>query len=59
MLGYRDVVKMDAQVWKTSMFNELGRLFQGWKNMQKRHNIVHLPQVQTEGHKSDLRESST
>ena len=30
-LGYRDLVKMDLPVWKNSMCNELGRLYQGWK----------------------------
>ena len=29
MLGYIDLVKMDAPVWKNSMCNELGRLYQG------------------------------
>ena len=31
ILGYRDLVKMDAPVWTNSMCNELGRLSQGWK----------------------------
>ena len=31
ILGYRDLVKMYAPVWKSSMCNELGRLSQGWK----------------------------
>ena len=31
ILGYRDLVKMDAPVWKNSMCNELGSLSQGWK----------------------------
>ena len=29
VLGYRDLVKMDALVWKHSMCNKLGRLSQG------------------------------
>ena len=32
ILGYRDLVKMDAPVWTNSMFNELGRLYQVWKS---------------------------
>ena len=28
--GYRDLVKMDAPVCKFSIYNELGRLSQGW-----------------------------
>ena len=32
IFGYRDLVKMDAPVWTNSMCNELGRLYQGWKN---------------------------
>ena len=31
ILGYRDLVKMDAPVWKNSMCNKLGRISQGWK----------------------------
>ena len=31
ILGYRDLVKIDAPVWTNSMCNELGRLSQGWK----------------------------
>ena len=31
ILGYRDSVKRDPPVWKNSMCNELGRLYQGWK----------------------------
>ena len=31
ILRYRDLVKMDAPVWKNSMCNKLGRLSQGWK----------------------------
>ena len=29
--GYRDLLKMDEQVWTKSMCNELGRLSLGWK----------------------------
>ena len=32
ILGYRDLVNMDTPVWTNSMFNELVRLSQGWKN---------------------------
>ena len=35
ILGYRDPVKMDAQVWTNSVCNELDRLSQGWKNMRE------------------------
>ena len=31
ILGYRDIVNMDAPVWTNSICNELGRLSQGWK----------------------------
>ena len=31
ILGYRDLVNMDAPVWTNTMCNELGRLSQGWK----------------------------
>ena len=31
ILGYRNLVKMDAPVWTNSMCNEIGRLSQGWK----------------------------
>ena len=31
ILGYRDLVKIDSPVWKNSMCNELGRLYQGWR----------------------------
>ena len=31
ILGYRDLVKMDAPVWKNSMCKELGRPSEGWK----------------------------
>ena len=31
ILGYRDLVNMDAPVWTNAMCNELGRLLQGWK----------------------------
>ena len=31
ILGYRDLVKRDPPVWKNSMCNELGRMYQGWK----------------------------
>ena len=31
ILGYRDLVKMDAPVWKNSMCNELGHISQVWK----------------------------
>ena len=31
ILEYRDLVKMDAPVWKNSMCNELGRMYQGCK----------------------------
>ena len=34
-LGYIDLVKMDALVWENSMCNKLGRLSQGWKNIQE------------------------
>ena len=30
-LGYRDLVKMDEQVWTNSMCNEIGHLSQGCK----------------------------
>ena len=32
ILGYRDLVKIDAPVWTHYMCNELGRLSQGWKS---------------------------
>ena len=32
ILGYRYLVKMDAQVWTNYMCNELGCLSQGWKS---------------------------
>ena len=32
ILGYKDLVKIDVQVWKISMCNELFRLSQGWKS---------------------------
>ena len=32
-LGYRDQVKMDASVWTNLMCNDLGRLYQGWKQI--------------------------
>ena len=28
---YKDIVERDPPVWKNSMYNELGRMFQGWK----------------------------
>ena len=31
ILGYRDLVNMDAPVWTNSMCNKIGRLYQGWK----------------------------
>ena len=31
ILGYRDLVKMDAPVWTNYMCNKLGSLSQGWK----------------------------
>ena len=31
ILGYRDLVKMDAPVWTNSMCKELGRPYQGRK----------------------------
>ena len=33
ILGYRDLVKMDAPLWTNSMCNELGRLYQVWKHI--------------------------
>ena len=30
ILGYRDLVKMDAPLWKKSMCSEIGCLSQGW-----------------------------
>ena len=35
ILGYRDLVNMDASVWTNSTGNELGRLSRGWENMQE------------------------
>ena len=32
ILGYRDLVKIDATVWKNYMCNELGCISQGWKD---------------------------
>ena len=31
ILGYRNLVKMDAPLWINSMCNKFGRLSQGWK----------------------------
>ena len=31
ILGYREIVKMDAPLWKNSMCNKLGRLYQVWR----------------------------
>ena len=43
IVGYRDMVKMDALVWKKYMCNKLGRLYQGWKTCQNRHNRGRVP----------------
>ena len=31
ILGYRELVKRDPSVWTNSVRNEIGRLYQGWK----------------------------
>ena len=39
ILGYRDLIKMDALLWKNSMCNELGRLSQGSKKYARTETI--------------------
>ena len=34
IMGYRDLVNMDEPLWTNSMYNKLGPLSQGWKDMQ-------------------------
>ena len=39
-LRYRDRVKLDEPVWKKSMCNELGSLYQGWKTHANTDKVV-------------------